>query len=699
MKRKLISVSLALALGLSLAACGSKPAPSGAETPAGELGTLSGPVELQFWHSISNQNHLKVLEGLVEEFNETIGAEKGITVVPTFNGSSSELYSSVVGAIKAGSAPDVTLALRPYVADYLQTDYVVNLEPYITDPNVGMTDYEDIFEGLREANSSYAKEGIYSLPIHSYSEVLYYNKTFFAEHGLSVPTTWDELVETCRAIRDITGAPAFGWDNLAGSFMTLLLQNGGRYTDQNGNLYFATEDSDITLKVLQMWQDNVNEGIWRTAGEDQFFSGPFANEMIPMYIGDSVEASYIPDKNPELDWGTAPVPQVSEDTAANLSAGHVIIALNQDGNQDRMYAAYEFIKFMTSHDANLAVAAGNTGYLPIRQSVAEDPDMAAMAAAFQPLVEEQYLSQFGVGFDEVLARSPFAFTPIGRFGAEHREDTLGSLIADSYVYAVQQAEGADYVPVDFAVVAAGVIRGSFPAGEITTSDVFNVSSLGSGADGTPGYPLISVWLTGKELKDAFEVDASVTALMPEAQIYGAGMTWTWNPHRMMFNKVTDCAQVLPDGSAVPIDDDRLYRVVTGLYTGQMLGTVNDQSFGILAITPKDAQGNVITDYEEHIIYNPNGSEVKEWYALASYLQSMGEVDGRYAAPEGRKVEHATWNPLNLLKNLNLFGWLAVLAAVLVLAAVVFLVWRLCFHHRRGRYGGRRRGGGYRPYRG
>ena len=184
MKQKLISVSLALALGLSLAACGSKPAPSGAETPAGELGTLSGPVELQFWHSISNQNHLKVLEGLVEEFNETIGAEKGITVVPTFNGSSSELYSSVVGAIKAGSAPDVTLALRPYVADYLQTDYVVNLEPYITDPNVGMTDYEDIFEGLREANSSYAKEGIYSLPIHSYSEVLYYNKTFFAEHGL-----------------------------------------------------------------------------------------------------------------------------------------------------------------------------------------------------------------------------------------------------------------------------------------------------------------------------------------------------------------------------------------------------------------------------------------------------------------------------------------------------------------------------------
>ena len=338
--------------------------------------------------------------------------------------------------------------------------------------------------------------------------------------------------------------------------------------------------------------------------------------------------------------------------------------------------------------------------IPVDGTVEEDPAMVELANTFRPLVEEQYLKDYGVGFDEVLAVSDFSFTPIEQLKEEHREDTLGSLIADSYVYAVQQAEGADYVPVDFAVVAAGVIRSSFSAGEITTADVFNVSSLGFGADGTPGYPLISVWITGKELKDAFEVDASVSPLMPEAQIYGAGMTWSWNPHRMIFNKVYDCAQVLPDGSTAPIEDDRLYRVVTGLYTGQMLGTVNDQSYGILAITPKDAEGNVITDYEEQIIHNPNGSEVKEWYALASYLQSMGTVDGRYAAPEGRKTANPTWNPLNLLRNLNLFGALAVLLVVLAAALVVFLVYWLFIRNRRRRYGARRRiRSSYRPYRG
>lgn len=215
----------------------------------------------------------------------------------------------------------------------------------------------------------------------AYSEVLYYNVDFFEKNNLTVPTTWDEMVDTCSKIREITGAPAFGWDNLAGSFMTLVKQFGGRYTDQNGNIYFANEDTDVALKVLNLWKDNVDCGIWRTAGEDMFFSGPFANEQIPMYIGDSVEASYIPSKNPDLNWATAPIPQVSDDTAANLSAGHVIVALNTTGNAEKAYAAYEFIKFVTSYEANLAVVIGGTGYLPIRQSVVDSQEYQNYVAA------------------------------------------------------------------------------------------------------------------------------------------------------------------------------------------------------------------------------------------------------------------------------------------------------------------------------
>ncbi|MEG2138582.1 MAG: 5'-nucleotidase C-terminal domain-containing protein, partial [Oscillospiraceae bacterium] len=242
------------------------------------------------------------------------------------------------------------------------------------------------------------------------------------------------------------------------------------------------------------------------------------------------------------------------------------------------------------------LTASNYQLLPVNETVEDDADMAALAQSFKPPVEREYLSNFGMTFDQVLATTPFSFTPISKFATQQAEDTLGNLITDAYLYAVQQAEGTDYIPVDFAVVVSGVVRGSFAEGEISLSNAFNVSSLGSGGDGTPGYPLISAWLTGKELKDAFEVDASVTPLMPAAQLYGSGMEWTFNPHRILFNKVTDCKQVMPDGSKKNLENGKLYRCVTGLFSGQMLGAVNSKSFGILSITPKDAAGKPVTDF-------------------------------------------------------------------------------------------------------
>ncbi len=319
-----------------------------------------------------------------------------------------------------------------------------------------------------------------------------------------------------------------------------------------------------------------------------------------------------------------------------------------------------------------AAAVSDYELIPVDETVEEDPAMLRLTEGYKQTVQSRYLSAYDMSFDQVLAQSPFSFTPIGQLGAVQQEDSLGNLIADSYVYAVQEAEGEQYIPVDFAVVAAGVIRGSFAQGPVTVSDAFNVSSLGSGADGTPGYPLISVYITGSELRDAFEVDASVTPLMPAAQLYGSGMHWEYNTRRMIFNKVTEAWQVLPDGSRAEIEDDRLYRVVTGLYSGQMLGTVNSKSFGILTVTPRHADGTPVSDFEDCIIYTSGGAEVKEWYALASYLQSLGTIPDRYEQPEGRKVVFSSLSPYDLLKNPNWVTLAALGLAVLFVAAVTII---------------------------
>ncbi|MCI8477039.1 MAG: bifunctional metallophosphatase/5'-nucleotidase [Oscillospiraceae bacterium] len=363
-------------------------------------------------------------------------------------------------------------------------------------------------------------------------------------------------------------------------------------------------------------------------------------------------------------------------------------------------------KITLSKSADGALTIRDYTLLPIDGTITEDPELAAVVQGFQDLVEQEYLSSFHMTFDQVLAHTAFPFTPLSQFAAEQEEDSLGNLITDAYRYAVEQVEGGSGAPIAAAFVNSGVIRASFPAGDITVSNAFDVSSIGSGADGSPGYPLIEVYLTGKELKTVFEVDPSIGPIFPGAQLYASGVTYRFNMNRLLFNRTTDGALLLSDGSQAPIENNTLYRVITNLYSSQMLGLVTGKSYGILRITPKDAWGNPITNYEDHIIHLPDGGELKEWYALATYLASFPTEDGvpqvprRYQGPEGRKVEVKSLNLIELLRQPR---WTTVLVVVLILAVVILvavLFWRSSSWRRRRIYGKQSRGRNfYRRYRG
>jgi hypothetical protein len=252
---------------------------------------------------------------------------------------------------------------------------------------------------------------------------------------------------------------------------------------------------------------------------------------------------------------------------------------------------------------------------------------------------------------------------------------LGNLISDSYIYAVKKAEGGSYRHIDVAIVPNGVVRGSFSAGHITAADVFAVSSLGIGPDRIPGYPLVSVYLTGRELKTVAEIDISVSTLMSAARLYMSGLTYTYNPNRLILNRVTGVRLVSADGSLSQLENNKLYRVIGGLYSCQMLSEVESQSFGILKVTPKDANGDPITDFEDHIVYNGD-MELKEWVALAQFLESFEPVDGIPVIPgyynqlHGRKVEVDSRSPIELLKSPNHIFFLLLAVVLLALAIII-----------------------------
>lgn len=362
-----------------------------------------------------------------------------------------------------------------------------------------------------------------------------------------------------------------------------------------------------------------------------------------------------------------------------IVSGHTHTTLNQpiEVNDTYIVSAGENgqnLGVLTLTRTQDGVELKDSQLIPVTEGIQEDPEMVQWLEQAKDQVEQDYLAQFGMEFDQVLVNNSYDFDSVDEVYATQHESTLGNLLADAYYWAGMK-ESSD--PVDVALTASGVIRDTFPKGEITVAQVFNVASLGIGADGVPGYPLISVYLTGKDLKNTLEVDASVTPLMTAAQLFCSGVQYSFNTNRMIFDKVDEAVLVRPDGVTEPIVDDQLYHVVTGLYLGQMLGAVEDSSFGILSVTPRDAQGNPIStqQLEEHILLDEQGKEVKEWYAVASYLQSMGgEMAPKYGQTDGRKQVYSSWNPVSLLKHAGLPTYVAMIVAVMVILLVVLVVW-------------------------
>ena len=159
-----------------------------------------------------------------------------------------------------------------------------------------------------------------------------------------------------------------------------------------------------------------------------------------------------------------------------------------------------------------------------------------------------------------------------------------------------------------------------------------------------------------------------------------------NTHRMILNKVTDCYLTRADGERIEIQDDKLYHVVTDLYTGQMLGSVMKMSYGLLSLEPKGRDGNPIENLEDQAIMEDD-RELKAWDAIARYMQSFEDTDGDgianvpeyYETTHGRKVVEDSRNIIDLVKQPNKFSAMIAgicLIFIVIIVLVVFLIRRM-----------------------
>lgn len=319
--------------------------------------------------------------------------------------------------------------------------------------------------------------------------------------------------------------------------------------------------------------------------------------------------------------------------------------------------------------------------IPVTDNIPEDPPIKARIATFLREIDSLFLAPYGTRYGDVIAEVGYDIDTLDQAYRRNGESGLGNLVTDAFRYAIAKAEGHNYTQIHLAIEPIGVIRSSFILGTIATSDIFRVLSLGLGPDGTPGYPLLTTYLTGKDVKRLLEVETTVARMKRDAHLQVSGVRCTYNPHRLPFDRVMSLALEERDGTYRSVDPARLYRVAMNYYCAQMVDYISRVSHGLLVVTPRDRSGHPVSRIEDGIVRVPTGKgggELKEWQALALYLRSFSDEDGnglpevplRYQHPEGRIKAIPSWYPRDLTCGATAITWLTLaITLILVLVAV------------------------------
>lgn len=159
-------------------------------------------------------------------------------------------------------AYDVFLVDDIWYAEFADKGYVLDVTNRIT-PEMR----NGIFEAAWEISTVNGK--VYGMPWLLDQKYFFYNEKMLREAGFDAPpTTWEELVEQSKVIKEkgIAEFPiVWSWGQYEAAicdWVTLLFGNGGAMADESGKPVF---NSDIGVKTLEWMIQTIDEGITNPA--------------------------------------------------------------------------------------------------------------------------------------------------------------------------------------------------------------------------------------------------------------------------------------------------------------------------------------------------------------------------------------------------------------------------------------------------
>ena len=396
MKRRIISLLLALAmLTVSLFAATS----CVNNGPAGDVSSFEfdtdEQVTITFYHTMG-ESLRAILDKYIVEFNKLY---PNITIKHEQVGGYDDVREQIKTEITVGDQPNIAYCYPDHVALYNLALAVQTLDDLIAAENVitradgttetlGLTQeqIDNFIDGYYAEGKQFGDGKMYTLPMSKSTEVLYYNKTFFDAHPeLKVPTTWDEMEETCAKILEIDPKSIpLGYDSESNWFITMCAQLGTPYTSATGEHFlFDNEANHAFVTKVRDWYKKGYVTTQEISGgytSALFTKNPAEEGNCYMCIGSSAGANHqIPENDDgtyKFEVGIASIPQANAQNPKVISQGPSLCIFKKSNPQE-VLASWLFVKYLTTTVDFQAEFGMASGYVPVLENVTDNEIYAA----------------------------------------------------------------------------------------------------------------------------------------------------------------------------------------------------------------------------------------------------------------------------------------------------------------------------------
>jgi sn-glycerol 3-phosphate transport system substrate-binding protein len=371
-RRGLLRLGALLGGSAALAACGG---PSLSDSGGGAAQSdvdwsRVRPASQITWWSNHPGTSIELEQEYIRRFQER---HPGIAVnLVTAGATYDEIAQRFQAAAGTDNVPDLVGASDVWWFRYMINGQIIPLEGLAQHLQIDTADYN------RTLYDDYAFDGRHwALPYARSTPLFYYNRDVWQRAGLPdrAPQTWDEFEQWAPALAQVVGASPLGLGKgtswTAWWFCNFMWGRGGAYSDE----WTVTLDRPETLEAGEYLRSMVNDrrvaAVSATDYVADFTAGVSACTMASTgSLRDVLQQA-------QFEVGTGFLPQGP--AGPGCPTGGTGIAIASAKSPEQQLAAGMFLKFLTEPAQTAHFSAG-TGYMPVRTSAIESPEMAAVYA-------------------------------------------------------------------------------------------------------------------------------------------------------------------------------------------------------------------------------------------------------------------------------------------------------------------------------